>query len=212
MSTGKQYKAIGDDIWKRTDKVNAELFTLTYGALVVQLIKDYEDYGAVNAQLDKMGYNIGTRLIEDFLARTGLQRCQTFAETAEVVSKVAFKTFLNITPHVTFPSPSSSSSASAAAPPPPPPPGAGLGGGPAEFVLTLDDNPLAEFAELPRDAREGGLWFSNVLAGVVRGALEMISLQVDARFVSDQLRGDETTELHVRLVRVLDEEQPENDE
>lgn len=34
------------------------------------------------------GYNMGTRLIEDFLARTGLQRCSTFAETAEVISKV----------------------------------------------------------------------------------------------------------------------------
>ena len=34
------------------------------------------------------GYNIGTRLIEDFLARTGLQKCSSFAETAEVVSKV----------------------------------------------------------------------------------------------------------------------------
>lgn len=33
---------------------NAELFSLTYGALVVQLIKDYEDYEEVNRQLDKM--------------------------------------------------------------------------------------------------------------------------------------------------------------
>jgi hypothetical protein len=33
---------------------NAELFSLTYGALVVQLIKDYEDYEEVNKQLDKM--------------------------------------------------------------------------------------------------------------------------------------------------------------
>jgi hypothetical protein len=32
---------------------------------------------------------MGTRLIEDFLARTGLQRCSTFAETAEVISKVS---------------------------------------------------------------------------------------------------------------------------
>lgn len=33
---------------------NAELFALTYGALVVQLVKDYEDYDQVNIQLDKM--------------------------------------------------------------------------------------------------------------------------------------------------------------
>ena len=35
-------------------QINAELFALTYGALVVQLIKDYEDYDEVNKQLEKM--------------------------------------------------------------------------------------------------------------------------------------------------------------
>lgn len=54
-TTLKQYKAIGDELWKnRTEKINAELFTLTYGALVVQLIQDYEDYSEVNKQLEKM--------------------------------------------------------------------------------------------------------------------------------------------------------------
>jgi hypothetical protein len=38
----------------------------------------------------------------------------------------------------------------------------------------LDENPLAEFVELPEEALEGGLWFSNVLCGVLRGALEMV--------------------------------------
>ncbi|ODN83608.1 hypothetical protein, variant 1 [Cryptococcus amylolentus CBS 6039] len=172
MSAGaKQYKAIGDDIWKRTDKVNAELFTLTYGALVVQLIKDYEDYEEVNKQLDKMGYNIGTRLIEDFLARTGLQKCQSFAETAEVISKVAFKSFLNITPSISLPQPSSSS-----APPSASAPTSASQSGPQEIIFTFDENPLSEFTELPGDAKEGGLWFSNVLCGVVRGALEMVRI------------------------------------
>lgn len=40
--------------WPRSSFKNAEIFTLTYGALVMQLIKDYEDYGEVNKQLDKM--------------------------------------------------------------------------------------------------------------------------------------------------------------
>lgn len=97
---------------------NAELFTLTYGSVVVQLIKDYEDYAEVNKQLEKMyvypwtltsttgrtkraeltvnaaqtkkkrGYNIGVRLIEDFLAKSGTGKCADFRETAEVISKV----------------------------------------------------------------------------------------------------------------------------
>lgn len=44
-----------------------------------------------------------------------------------------------------------------------------------EFSLILDENPLADFVEMPPDARQGGLWWSNVLAGVIRGALEMVS-------------------------------------
>jgi hypothetical protein len=39
----------------------------------------------------------------------------------------------------------------------------------------LDENPLAEFVELPEEVLEGELWFSNVLCGVIRGALEMVS-------------------------------------
>ena len=60
-----------------------------YGALVVQLIQDYEDYAEVNKQLEKMGYNIGIRLIEDFLAKSGLGRCADFREVGEVVAKVS---------------------------------------------------------------------------------------------------------------------------
>lgn len=33
---------------------NAEIFTLTYGSMVRQLIADYEDVEEVNKQLDKM--------------------------------------------------------------------------------------------------------------------------------------------------------------
>lgn len=167
-----------------------------------------------------------------------------------MISKVGFKTFLNITPDVTFPTAPSTTTQTTEIP--------GMTG-PTEFILTFDENPLAEFAELPLDAmgpkyakaaqdkklanwdakevggQAEGLWFSNILCGVVRGSLEMVrappsssasdllfaglienllqlQMQVEASFLSDRLRGDDSTDVHVKLIRIMEEEQPINDE
>jgi hypothetical protein len=41
--------------------------------------------------------------------------------------------------------------------------------------LLFDENPLADFVELPDDGRaQDELWFSNIFCGVLRGALEMV--------------------------------------
>ncbi|SGY68535.1 BQ5605_C004g02895 [Microbotryum silenes-dioicae] len=240
LSAGpSKHKLLGDELYKKSDKaghcvvlhysqpfsapllinvtspcqINAELFSLTYGALVVQLIKDYEDYQQVNTQ----GYNIGVRLIEDFLARTGLTRCRDFSETGEVVSKVrcqlshpstlaptdplipispsqvAFRSLLFITPTlVHHPALSANQQPS--------------------FSLIFDENPLTDFVELPDEAIEGGLNYAKVLEGVIRGALEMIQTSVTATIVSDALRGDEKTELRVTLVRFMEENMPPGDD
>lgn len=92
MAATQRAARLGEEVWKtKIDKVNAELVTLTYGTIVAQICADYEnDYAQVNQQLDKMGYNIGMRLIEDYLAKTSTPRCGSFREVADMISKVGF--------------------------------------------------------------------------------------------------------------------------
>ncbi|PVU93203.1 hypothetical protein BB561_003414 [Smittium simulii] len=157
--------------------------------MVLQLVKDYEDYDLVNKQLETMGYNTGMRLIDDFLARTQLKSasCKEFRTVMEIVAKVGFKMYLNIVPTETFTDDK-------------------------HCTLTLVENPLAENVELPQQAIREGLWYSSWYCGVLKGALEMVQLEVNVSFLSDVLRGDETTELQVELVRILDEQVPVNDD
>lgn len=64
---------IAEETWKRVDKVNAELFVLTYGSIVAQLCNDCDEYAEVNKQLDKMyvqDFQLLTRRI--LLSRQGL--------------------------------------------------------------------------------------------------------------------------------------------
>jgi len=185
---------IGDNTFKEVEKINAELFTLTYGAIVQQLIKDYEDIEEVNNQLEKMGYNIGHRLIEEFLARSNIPRCHEFKDTAEVIAKVGFKMFLGITAQVTNWDSKSN-----------------------EFSLVIEDNPLTEFVELPdsfttNTSNNAPLWYSNVLCGVIRGALEMVQMRVECKFVRCVLRGDDVSEIRVLLKEMIMEEIPVGDD
>ncbi len=55
LTSKQQPVYTGEEIWKsKMEKMNAELFNLTYGSLVVQLFKDSENWSEVNKLLDKM--------------------------------------------------------------------------------------------------------------------------------------------------------------
>lgn len=189
----KNWKQIGDEAWKRADKVNGELFALTYGCLVAQLLRDYEDPAQVNSQLDRMGYALGIRLIDELLARTPIGRCADFRETAEVV-RLAFRLFLNLQPAISIVND-------------------------REFTVHLggeagSDGLGSEWVELPEVARKGGLHYVSLLTGVIRGALEMVHVEVECTIAHDPLlqqntaSSSNTTDVRVKLVRILQETLP----
>lgn len=56
-----------------------------------------------------------------------------------------------------------------------------------EFSLLFENNPLTEFVELPADILN--LRYCNVLCGCIRGALEMVQLDVQCWFVQVSFSG-----------------------
>jgi hypothetical protein len=172
----------GEGVWTKMAKTNSELFSLTYGAMVRQLLADHEDVATVNQQLEKMGHNIGCRLIDEFLSKSGVggnNGCASFKDTAEVMAKVAFKMFLGITAEVV-----------------------GWNAEGTAFSLLLPpDNPFVDFVELPPQYRD--LHYCGLLCGVVVGACEMVQMKVECRFVRDVLKGDDASEMRVELKGIM---------
>ena len=154
------------------------MLTFTYGSLIVRLIKDFEKTEEINEQLDRMGYNIGVRIIDDFLAKSGNYNCQSFKDTIDVISKTAFKMYLGINCDALVYSDK-------------------------EFGLIFSDNPLNDYVELPE--RYNSLWYSNIVCGIIRGALESINIKVECKYNKDVLKGHETNEIRVKLVEIIEE-------
>jgi hypothetical protein len=176
-------KTAGEGAFGKMEKVSAELFALTYGATVTQLLRDHGSPVEVNAQLERMGHASGMRLVEEFLARSGTGRCSDLREAAAAIARTGFRMFLGV----------SASAGSFAA-------------DGTEFSLQFDENPLAEFVQLPPGEVASTLWYSNIICGVIRGGLEMVHWRVECFFVRDVLRGDETNEIRVVLKERIGEE------
>ena len=77
--------------------------------------------------------------------------------------------------------------------------------------LTLKENPLSDYVVLPSNLKNE-LWYSNVLTGIIKGALEMINLKVKVYFVKDILRGDNEIEIRVELQEVLTDQYEDDDD
>lgn len=189
MASKSNATASGQALWTKTPKANAELFALTYGSLVTELVRDYEDPIEVNAQLDRIGHSIGVRCVDEFLSKADVAglttQCGSLRETAEVVAKMGFKMFLGVNAEV-----------------------GGFSQDQKSFSIYLQENPLSTFVELPGEEQGGSddlrrLKYSNVYCGVIRGALEQVNLKVECNIVRDTLKGDDVNEIRVDLKEVI---------
>jgi len=250
-------------------QIQSELFTLTYGVLVAQLLEDIEDTSLINTKLDKIGYNIGVRLVDDIFSRNlNLKRCKDLSDTAEAIVNYGFKPYLNMTPkidnwsnkrdefsiilennvltefvelneidsfkeQITGPGPGGAGGDTAS----------GVSGFTAGAVspqqqnanlnllssITNSNDPTVisqALTELELDdssVSTSGLNYCQMLCGAIRGALEMVQIQVQVKIVNDSLRpnneaiqnADDSyrnkTQIRVKFIRRMEEAMPVGD-
>ena len=132
-----------------------ELFSLTYGALISEIIQDsrkkQEDALTVNNKLRGIGTKLGQRLVDDFLAKhMGKQKCTDFKTTVNVLAQQALPVYLGYKASVRD----------------------WDAGGSSCLLVIPGDNPLEAFVELPQeDAYFQGLEYSSIIAGAISGSL-----------------------------------------
>lgn len=186
LSAPTQSVRAGDIAFARMEKVSSELVAITYGALVSQLLKGKQDAEAIHADLDRIGHNMGTRLVDEFLAKSGSATpCQSFKESLEVLSRVGVKMFLGIDSELTE-----------------------LGS--TSFLLSFPENPLNDFVELPPQLKASKFSYSALYCGILRGAFEQLHMRVACEYVKDTLRGDDTNAIKIDLVSIIRPEEDDN--
>ena len=192
MSKNSQNKS---NFLDQVEKINSEILTLTYGSLMVRLIKDYEKPEEINDQLEKMGYNIGIRLIYDFLAKSCIDPPKTFEEVISIITNNALKFYLNVGAKYELVKTDSNMIDTNQQ---------------YEYRIYFSENPLNDYVELPDKFK--GLWYSNMICGVIRGALEAINIKVECKYSKDTLKGNDLNEIRVKLIEIIEEKLQEEEQ
>ena len=192
MSKNSQNKS---NFLDQVEKINSEVITLAYGSLMVRLIKDYEKPEEINDQLEKMGYNIGIRLIDDFLAKSCIDPPKTFEEAISIITNNALKFYLNVGAKYELVKTDSNMIDTNQQ---------------YEYRIYFSENPLNDYVELPDKFK--GLWYSNMICGVIRGALEAINIKVECKYSKDTLKGNDLNEIRVKLIEIIEEKLQEEEQ
>ena len=142
------------------NNIRQELFALTYGSVVRNILKEYEeDEDMANKQMEELGYSMGQKMIEEFLSKEN-NICKSFKEVGESIIK-AFDMFYQISAKLKI-------------------------NGKKEISILFNSNPLDTFLFLSKSNSE--LLVSNILCGNIRGALSAVNINTKAIFAKDRLQ------------------------
>lgn len=169
-SSSASLKGAQEEGWKKSEKISSDLCVLTYAAIVAQIVRDSKGNAQLaNGQLERLGKNIGKRLIEEYLCKSAIA-CDSernFGKTLSHLAK-AFKVFCGIEASVV---PQTQTN---------------------EHCIEIDQNPFEDWVDMPQEdfpgcASNGPLNYSQMICGMIVGALEMIQMNVECHQRSARL-------------------------
>ena len=167
-----------DELYSSKTTHSSELLSFMYGSLMVRLTKDFEDINEINKKSEEIGYEIGFRLLDDVLDELGKN-----LHTSNLINTLLLSllnTFLGINGDLNQ-NPENEK----------------------EYHYIFQINPLALFVELPEHLKE--LCYSNIICGIIRGLLENANFKVQCSFDKDKTKGDETNDIKIVLVEIIEE-------
>ena len=179
------------EIFDLQRKKYSELLSFLYGGLIVRLYKDLNDPEEINKKVEQIGFSMGQRLIDDVLVKLGkLQELPKKNFIDQIVGQI-FTSFLGI-PDYNFQKTKDGENDC------------------NEYEITFKTNPLNLFVELPEKLKT--LWYSNLICGIIRGAFDVIFIEVETHFEKDTLRGDNINLIKFTIKQFIEEKFVEEEE
>lgn len=194
MSSERPNRALykgGEKAYESMTKVSAELFALTYGSLMTQILADQNcDIEATNQKLEQIGFSMGSRMVDEYFARSPDGTCKKFSQTGDMIACVACPMFFGLPATCTHITDAASPTYCLS-----------LGdpfSAPHTLYQDLPDHLLGNrLPGAPADAPPP-LSPSRLLAGMVRGALEMIFFRATVTVEKEGVWGDSEIRIRVR--------------
>ena len=168
-----------DTVFPEKKQNPVELLTFLYGSLLVRLTKDIKDINELNKKIEAIGYNMGKRLVDDLI--DDFQRSPDAADQNKLMEKIIKQIaqyYLGIVGNYNQVSEK-------------------------EFHLIFRENPISFYVELPESL--SNLCYSNIICGIIRGALEISGFEVQCEIIKDTTKGDAENDLKITLVKYIEE-------